>query len=187
MRNGLDPAELIAERGELLIDRQCGASEIAAQRLHRGSADSARGAAWLTTDALALVRRAHLVGRQVLVRADSAFYSHALVAAVGTAGAKVPITMRMNSAVGRAIAVLVPTVWTRIKRPEAICDQAIGAWGSKDQVADVPFTAFSSSSQGDHAPGGWLYDASPTRTPKPATGRPRCSTPSGSTRPATVR
>ena len=43
-----------------------------------------RGAARLATDALALIRRSQLAGRDVLVRADSAFYSHALVAAVLT-------------------------------------------------------------------------------------------------------
>src|SRR3954466_7757548 len=55
---------------------------IAAQRLRTGSAGSARGAARLATDALALIGRTHLAGRDVLVRADSAFYSHALAVAV---------------------------------------------------------------------------------------------------------
>src|SRR3954471_9031262 len=51
---------------------------IAAQRLRKGSAGSSRGAARLAIDALALVRRSRLSGQHVLVRADSAFYSHAL-------------------------------------------------------------------------------------------------------------
>src|SRR3954471_18282330 len=50
---------------------------IAAQRLRKGSAGSARGAARLATDALALIGRTRLAGRPVLLRADSAFYSHA--------------------------------------------------------------------------------------------------------------
>jgi hypothetical protein len=72
---------------------------IAAQRLRKGSAGSPRGAARLAADALALIRRTQLAGRDVLVRADSAFYSHALVAAVLNAGADVSITVRMDPAV----------------------------------------------------------------------------------------
>src|SRR5690625_2807393 len=52
---------------------------VAAQRLRKGSAGSPRGAVRLATDTLALIRRTCLAGRPVLVRADSAFYSHALV------------------------------------------------------------------------------------------------------------
>src|SRR3954447_18547225 len=55
---------------------------VAAQRLRKGSAGAARRPAPLATDALALIRRTQLAGRPVLVRADSAFYSHALVTAV---------------------------------------------------------------------------------------------------------
>src|SRR5215213_9727476 len=76
---------------------------IAAQRLRKGSVGSPRGAARLATDALALIRRSQLTGRDVLVRADSAFYSHALVRSVLKSGADVSITVRMDPAVKRAI------------------------------------------------------------------------------------
>src|SRR4051795_8080735 len=115
---------------------------IAAQRLRKGSAGSPRGAARLAADALALIRRTHLAGRDVLVRADSAFYSHALVTAVRKAGANVSITVRMDPAVKRAIADLAEAGWTTIKYPDAIFDEATGTWISKAQVAEVPFTAF---------------------------------------------
>jgi hypothetical protein len=139
---------------------------IAAQRLRKGSAGSARGAARLATDALALVARTHLAGRQVLVRADSAFYSHALVAAARTAGAQVSITMRMSSAVKRAIAGIDPTAWTTIKYPQALYDQATGAWISRAEVADVPFTAFSSRPTTDHVPGRLVVRRIPDLNPK---------------------
>src|SRR3954470_1632866 len=77
---------------------------IAAQRLRTGSVGSPRGAARLATDTLALIRRSRLAGRNMLVRADAAFYSHALVTAVLKAGAEVSITVRMDPAVKRAIA-----------------------------------------------------------------------------------
>jgi hypothetical protein len=139
---------------------------IAAQRLRRGSAGSARGAARLATDALALIARTHLAGRQLLVRADSAFYSHALVAAARTAGAQVSITMRMSSAVKRAIAGIDPTAWTTIKYPQALYDQATGAWISRAEVADVPFTAFSSRPKSDHVPGRLVVRRIPDLNPK---------------------
>src|SRR3954468_4971107 len=90
---------------------------IAAQRLRKGSAGSPRGAARLAADALALIRRTHLAGRDVLVRADSAFYSHALVTAGLKAGGQVSITVRMDPAVKRAIAGIDEHAWTTIKYP----------------------------------------------------------------------
>src|SRR5215218_8351780 len=144
---------------------------IAAQRLRRGSAGSARGAARLATDALALIARTHLAGRPVLLRADSAFYSHALVAAARTAGAQVSITMRMSSAVKRAIAGIDPTAWTTIKYPQALYDQATGAWISKAQVAEVPFTAFSSRPRTDHVPGRLVVRRIPDLNPKAGDGQ----------------
>ena len=144
---------------------------IAAQQLRKGSVGSPRGAARLATDALALVARTHLAGRQVLVRADSAFYSHALVAAAGTAGAQVSITMRMSSAVKRAIGGIDPAAWTTIKYPQAIHDEATGAWVSKAEVAEVPFTAFSSRPKSDHLPGRLIVRRIPDLNPKAGDGQ----------------
>ena len=75
----------------------------------------------------------------MLLRADSAFHSHALVTAVLTAGAEVSITVRMDSAVKRAIAAIDPNAWTTIKYTDVIYDQTTGSWISKAQVAEVPF------------------------------------------------
>ena len=90
---------------------------IAAQRLRKGSVGSPRGAARLAADALALIRRSRLAGRDVLVRADSAFYSHALVAAVLSAGAEVSITVRIDPAVKRAITASARTCGPRSSTP----------------------------------------------------------------------
>src|SRR5699024_2671575 len=104
---------------------------IAAQRLRKGSAGSPRGAARLATDTLALIGRTHLAGRDVLVRADSAFYSHSMVAALTRAGAQVSITARMDKAVKRAIASIEDQVWTTIKYTDAIYDQDSDRWISR--------------------------------------------------------
>src|SRR3954462_653498 len=144
---------------------------IAAQRLRTGSVGSPRGAARLATDALALIHRSHLAGRDVLVRADSAFYSHALVTAVLKAGAEVSITVRMDAAVKRAIAGLAEDGWTTIKYPDAIYDETTGSWISRAQVAEVPFTAFVSHKKADRIPGRLIVRRIPELNPKKSDGQ----------------
>ena len=144
---------------------------IAAQRLRKGSAGSARGAAKLATDALALIGRSQLAGRDVLVRADSAFYSHALAAAVLSAGAEVSITVRMDAAVKRAIAGIDEDAWTTIKYTDAIYDETTGSWISKAQIAEVPFTAFVSHKKAEQIPGRLIVRRIPELNPKKSDGQ----------------
>src|SRR5215210_2364561 len=144
---------------------------IAAQRLRKGSVGSPRGAARLATDALALIRRSHLAGRDVLVRADSAFYSHALVAAVLRAGADVSITVRMDAAVKRAIAGIAEDAWATIKYPDAIYDETTGTWISKAQAAEIPFTAFVSKKKTDQIPGRLIVRRIPELNPRTGDGQ----------------
>jgi Transposase DDE domain group 1 len=144
---------------------------IAAQRLRKGSAGSARGAARLATDALALIRRSSLAGRDVLLRADSAFYSHALVTAVLTAGAEVSITVRMDAAVKRAIAGIDEDAWTTIRYPDAVYDETTGNWISKAQVAEIPFTAFVSHKKADRIGGRLIVRRIPELNPKNVDGQ----------------
>ena len=144
---------------------------IAAQRLRKGSVGSPRGAARLAADTLALIGRSHLAGRHVLVRADSAFYSHALVTAVLTAGADVSITVRMDPAVKRAITTIDEDAWTTIKYTDAIYDETTGTWISKAQVAEIPFTAFTSKKKTDQVPGRLIVRRIPDLNPKTSHGQ----------------
>jgi hypothetical protein len=144
---------------------------IAAQRLRKGSAGSPRGAARLATDALALIRRSQLTGRHVLMRADSAFYSHALVTAALTAGADVSITVRMDPAVKRAIAGIDEDAWATIKYTDAVYEEATSTWISKAQVAEVPFTAFVSKKKADQIPGRLIVRRIPELNPKTSQGQ----------------
>ena len=144
---------------------------IAAQRLRKGSAGSARGAAKLATDALALIRRTHLAGRDVLVRADSAFYSHALAVAVLNAGAEVSITVRMDAAVKRAITGIGEDAWTTIKYTDAVYDETTSTWISKAQVAEVPFTAFTSHKKAEQIPGRLIVRRIPELNPRTSDGQ----------------
>lgn len=81
---------------------------IAAARLRGGTANSVRGAASLLTEALGTARRAGASG-QIVVRADSAFYSHPIIAACARAGARFSITARHTPTVSSAIAAIDPT------------------------------------------------------------------------------
>jgi hypothetical protein len=144
---------------------------IAAQRLRKGSVGSPRGAARLATDTLALIARSRLAGRDVLVRADSAFYSHALVTAVLKTGADVSITVRMDAAVKRAIATIDQDAWTTIKYTDAIYDQTTGSWISQAQIAEIPFTAFVSHKKADQVPGRLIVRRIPELNPKQNTGQ----------------
>lgn len=139
---------------------------VAAQRLRKGSAGSPRGAVRLATDTLALIRRTCLAGRPVLVRADSAFYSHALVTAVLKTGAHVSVTVRMDPAVKRAIAAISDDAWTTIKYTDAIYDEDSGRWISRAEVAEIPFTAFTSKKTSEQIPGRLVVRRIPDLNPK---------------------
>ena len=114
---------------------------IVASRLRTGSANSARGAARLVADAVRTARRAG-AGGLLIVRADSAYYSHAVVAAARRSGAHFSMTARMTPAVAGAIATIEETAWTPIRYPNAIWDDEQHRWISDAEVAEVPFTAF---------------------------------------------
>jgi hypothetical protein len=153
------------------VSTQTIAPVIVAQRLRKGSVGSPRGASRLITDALALVGRTHLAARPVLVRADSAFYSHALVTAAMKAGAAVSVTVRMDPAVKRAIASIDQDAWATIKYTDAIFDQTTGTWVSKAQVAEIPFTAFTSKKKTEQVPGRLVVRRIPDLAPKAGDGQ----------------
>jgi len=76
---------------------------IAAARLRKGSANSARGAHRFVTDALRTARKAG-AGRVLVLRAESAYYDHDVSAAALRQGACFSITARQDKAVRKAIA-----------------------------------------------------------------------------------
>ena len=116
---------------------------IVGQRLRKGSTSSARGADKFVSDAVATTKRIN-PGAPVLVRADSAYYSSTVTKAAHDAGADVSITVRMDKRVKAAIGTISDDAWTGIEYPDAIYDEESGAWVSKAEVAEVPFTAFTS-------------------------------------------
>lgn len=131
---------------------------IVAQRLRKGSANSARGAQRLVRDALKTVRAlrqqegAGTSGR-VLLRADSAYYGHAVIGAAVKAGAEVSVTVRLDTRVKAAISGIDEDAWTTIEYPRAVFDEDSGTWISSAQVAEVPYVAFTSKKKSERVTG----------------------------------
>ncbi len=116
---------------------------IVATRLRKGSANSARGAARLVADAITTSRAAG-AGGQVVLRADSAYYNHDVIAAARRHGSHFSITARKDRAVTAAISQIGDDAWTTIRYPRAVFDDQLQQWVSDAEVAEVPFTAFTS-------------------------------------------
>lgn len=138
-----------------IVSTATSAPVIIGSRLRKGATGSARGAGKFVGDALATVGRLRTptAAGLVLLRADSAFYGHAVVSVAQRAGAAVSITARMDPAVKRAIATIAANAWTTIHYTDAIRDQATGEWISSAEVAEIPFTAFSSRKKADRIQG----------------------------------
>ena len=125
---------------------------IVAQRLRTGGCGSPRGARRLVSDAVKTTRRLLGKTRLVLVRMDSAFYGRGPVHAALAGGAAVSVTVRMDQAVKKAIAAIAHDAWTTIEYTDAVFDQTTGRWISRAEVAEVPFTAFTSAKKSQPCP-----------------------------------
>lgn len=143
---------------------------VVAQRLRKGAANSSRGASRLVADALSALRRTGTAGR-VLVRADSAFYGHPTVSAARAAGAEISVTVRLDPAIKRAISSIRAEAWTTIEYTDAVFDEAAGAWVSRAEVAEVPFTAFASRKKAERVSGRLVVRRIPDLNPKAENGQ----------------
>jgi hypothetical protein len=120
-----------------------GAPVIAATRLRGGNANSARGAARFAAEAIATARNTGCTGL-IIVRADSAYYSAAFCGAVRRAGARFSVTVNTDAKVAATIAAIPEDAWRAIRYPRAIWDDQLRCWVSDAQIAEVPYTAFTS-------------------------------------------
>src|SRR5699024_2480402 len=99
----------------------------------------------------------------ILTRFDSAFYSAKVAKAVLAAEADYSVTVPLNAAVTKAIAAISDDAWTGIKYPQAIYDEDTDQWISDAQVAEIPFTAFSSAKKKHQVPGRLIVRRIPER------------------------
>ena len=157
-----------------IVSTATAAPIIIGSRLRKGAAGSPRGAGKFIGDVLATVHRLRNASATglVLLRADSAFYGHAVVSAAHRAGAKVSITARMDPAVKRAIGTIADDAWTTINYTDAIRDEATGAWISSAEVAETAFTAFSSRKKSARIEGRLVMRRIPELNRKAGEGQP---------------
>jgi hypothetical protein len=130
---------------------------IAATRLRAGKTNSARGAPRLVADALRTAKACRAGGADgnglVVLRADSAFYTHDVITTARRAKVRFSITARMNPAVRRAISGIEENAWIPISYPNAVWDEAEQRLISDAEIAEVEFTAFTSRRSGEHISG----------------------------------
>ncbi|NEA19699.1 transposase [Streptomyces halstedii] len=87
---------------------------------------------------------------QIVVRADSAYFSHKVVDACCKAGARFSLAVAVTKTIRAAIETIGPDVWTPIKYTDAVWDEEEERWISDAEIAEVPFTAFTSKKKAFH-------------------------------------
>jgi hypothetical protein len=142
---------------------------VVAQRLRKGSCGSPRGAARLVADALKTL--GSLSSTTPLMRADSAFYGHAVVGAALRAGADVSVTVRLDKRVKTTIATIAEDAWTPIEYTDAVFDEQAQTWVSRAEVAEIPFTAFTSKKKSEQVPGRLVVRRIPDLNPSSKDGQ----------------
>jgi len=121
----------------------------AATRLRGGNAPSSRGAEGLAAQAVGTARACGCTGT-IVVRMDSAYYAAAVIAAVRRNGARFSVTAPVTAAIRAAIAAIPEDAWTAIAYPHAVWDDQLGCWISDAEVAETPYTAFTSKNKSLH-------------------------------------
>lgn len=117
--------------------------------LRRGNIRSGAHAGWYAARALSTVKDL-AADREMLLRADSAFCLHEVVAAAQKAGAAFSVTIPAWKSVTSTISQIPETAWIPIRYPHAVWDEEGGQWISDAEVAEMPFTLFVSRRKAQH-------------------------------------
>ena len=112
-------------------------------RLRSGKAGSARGAETFLRESIGTARAAG-AGGILVARGDSAFYAAGAIAACRDNQVYFSVTAKMDSKIKAAIAAIPETAWTAIQYPDAVFDEQAGRWVSDAEIAEIPYTAFTS-------------------------------------------
>jgi hypothetical protein len=118
--------------------------------LRAGNAGSARGAAALIAEAIATTKQVLAVqgetlGGEIVVRADSAFYSRKVVTACRRARVRFSITIGVDRKVRRAIEAIPTDAWVEIEYPQPVWDEQQQRFISRAHIAEISYTAFEGS------------------------------------------
>jgi hypothetical protein len=120
---------------------------IVATQLRAGNAGSARGAGSLVAEAIATTKAVLAVqprpmDGEIVLRADSAFYSRKVIAAARRGGVRFSVTIRIDKKVRRAIESIPADAWVEITYPEPVWDEDQQRFVSRAQIAETTYTAF---------------------------------------------
>jgi hypothetical protein len=114
---------------------------IAATRLRSGNAGSARGAASQIAEAITTARSCGASG-EIVVRADSAFYTKTVIGTCRRRNVRFSVTTRIDAKIRTACESIPDSDWIDIKYPQAVYDEDTGRWISDAQIAETTYTAF---------------------------------------------
>jgi len=89
--------------------------------------------------------RAAGVTGQILVRGDSAYGNSTVVATCRRAGARFSLVLSKTRALTAASTTIGEDAWTPVRYPGAVRDPDTGDRISDAEVAEIPFTAFAST------------------------------------------
>jgi hypothetical protein len=137
LRKGLSPLATT-------ISTATRAPVVAGIRLRAGKTGSGKGAGRMVAQAIATARAAGASGK-IMVRGDSAYGSRAVVRACRRGNTEFSLVMTKNRAIQRAIDSIPDTAWTPVRYPGAVQDPDTRAWISDAEVAEVPYTAFATT------------------------------------------
>ena len=82
------------------------------------------------------------------------------------------ITVRQTKHIKAVISTIPDDAWTTIKYPKAVFDEPSGRWISRAEVAEIPFTAFTSRKKSEQVPGRLVVRRIPDLNPKAVAGQP---------------
>jgi hypothetical protein len=139
-------------------------------RLRKGKAADVRGAPRLLAEALTTVRAIAPTAR-IVVRADSKFYTADVVATAARYAADVSLTTGSNPSVNAAITHIPHTAWRAIHYPQAFVDEQTGELVSDAEVAEIPYTAFTSRPHHQQTTGRLIVRRVKRLNPKAAPGQ----------------
>jgi hypothetical protein len=114
---------------------------IAATRLRSGNTGSARGAASMIAETITTARACGATG-EIVVRADSAFYTKTVIGVCRRRGVRFSVTTRIDAKVRTACASIGEDQWIDIRYPQAVWDEDEQRWISDAQIAETTYTAF---------------------------------------------
>ncbi len=139
-------------------------------RLRKGKSADVRGAARFLAEALTTVR-AIAPTAQIVVRADSKFYTADVAATAARYDAAVSLTTGSNPSVNAAISTIGQDNWRAIHYPQAFVGQDTGELISDAEVAATSYTAFTSRPKVQQVAGELIVRRVTRRNPNTAPGQ----------------